>query len=133
MLTSKQALKIMLGLLSIVVLFHVLILIQIIPYTIVWAGKLNTVEEMYVFETVSILINLVLILLLLLKGNYLKNTIPSKILNGILWFFIIVFTLNTVGNLMAKTLFEKLTFTPLTLISAILLYLIVRTPKEKIK
>lgn len=133
MLSSKQAIKIMLGLLSIVVLFHLLILTQLIPYTIVWAGKLNTVEEMYVFETVSILINLILILLLLLKGNYIRNSISPKILNGILWFFVIVFVLNTIGNLTAETLFEKLTFTPLTLISAILLYLIVRTPKEKIK
>ena len=34
-------------------IFHLLILSQIIPFEIVWGGKLKTTEEMYVFESIS--------------------------------------------------------------------------------
>ncbi len=125
-ITNGRALRMMLRLLTIVVIFHLAIITQLIPYTIVWAGKLKTVDEMYAFEAVSIAINIFLIALLLLKGNYIKHSISDKILNIILWLFIAVFAINTLGNLMAETLFEKLIFTPITLLSAILLWIIVR-------
>jgi hypothetical protein len=125
-LTPEKALKMMIGLLIAVVLFHLSVLFQLVPYTIVWAGKLNTLNEMYAFEAVSIAINLFLLLILALKGNYIKHNIAEKWLNGILWFFVVVFALNTVGNLMAETAFEKIVFTPLTLISALLIWIILK-------
>jgi hypothetical protein len=129
-ITKFQALKITIGLLIFVIVFHLAIITQLIPYTIVWAGKLKTVEEMYAFEAVSLSVNLFLITLLLLKGNYIKHSISDKILNTILWVFVVLFVLNTIGNLMAETLFEKLVFTPLTLLSAILIWIILRKDKE---
>lgn len=125
-ISPEKALKFMIGLLVVVVLFHFSILFQIIPYTIVWAGKLNTANEMYAFEATSIAVNLFLILILALKGHYIKHSIPEKWLNGILWFFVVVFALNTIGNLFAKTVFEKVVFTPLTLISAIFIWIILK-------
>lgn len=123
--------KLMLALLTLVMLFHLLVLFQIIPYDIVWAGKLNSIEEMYSFEIMSILVNLILMTTLLLKGNFIKHKISGKIINGIIWFFIILFTLNTIGNLFAKTIFEKVVFTPLTLISVFLLWNIVQLKSNK--
>lgn len=120
------ALIIMLSLLMLVLIFHFLILTQIVPYEIVWAGKLKTKQEMYVFESVSILINSILISTLLIKGNYLKINISEKLINTILWIFVVLFSLNTLGNLTAKTLFEKAVFTPLTAISAFLIFIIVK-------
>jgi len=124
--SKDQALIMIIGLLTAVIVFHMLIIIRIIPYEIVWAGKLKSVNEMYVFEMVSVLVNILLLAVLLLKGNYLKHKINSKIINGILWFFVFVFALNTVGNLMAESFFEKAVFTPLTLILAILIWVIIR-------
>ena len=130
MRTRTLALKIMIALLTAVTLFHISVITQLIPYTIVWAGKLNSLKEMYVFEAFSILSVVFLLTLILLKQYYLKREIESKILNGILWLFIVLFALNTLGNLFAKTMLEKVVFTPLTLISAILIWLIVRKGKE---
>lgn len=129
-ITKDQALKMMLGLLTLVIIFHLAIITQLIPYTIVWAGKLKTDNEMYAFEAVSIAINIFLVVLLLLKGKYIKHGISNKVLNLIVWLFVALFALNTLGNLMAETLFEKLVFTPLTLVSAILLWIIVRKEKN---
>jgi len=116
----------MLSMLILIIVFHALILTQIIPYTIVWAGKLKTINEMYVFEIISISINLLLILLLLLKGRSIQNNSSNKLVNGVLWAFIILFAFNTIGNLTSETLFEKIVFTPLTFISAILLWVVVK-------
>jgi membrane protease YdiL (CAAX protease family) len=116
----------MLVLLTLVLIFHISILTQIVPYDIVWAGKLKTKQEMYVFESVSILINSILISTLLIKGNYLKINISEKLINSILWIFVVLFSLNTLGNLTAKTLFEKAVFTPFTAISAFLIFIIVK-------
>ncbi|MFM8834026.1 MAG: hypothetical protein ACKOEV_10420, partial [Cytophagales bacterium] len=38
--------------------FHLLIVIKVIPYAITWGGRLKTDSEMYLFETVSIGMNL---------------------------------------------------------------------------
>ncbi len=116
----------MLALLCVVIIFHVLVLIQVIPYAIVWAGRMKSVEEMVVFEGLSIAVNVFLIVTLLMKGEYLKTNFPERFLNGIIWFFAILFAVNTIGNLFSKTVFELVVFTPLTFISAFLCWQIVR-------
>jgi hypothetical protein len=127
---QRRGLCAMIGLMMVVIVFHLLIVAQVIPYTIVWAGRLNTVDEMYAFEAVSIAINLLLLIVLLLKGGYIKNQLSHRLLNGFLWFFLVVFALNTIGNLTAETVFEKVVFTPITLLSAIFLWVILRKEKS---
>jgi len=61
MFKNEKAIKLLIGLLSLVIVFHILVLLQIIPYNIAWGGRLKTVQEMYVFEIVSIALNLFLI------------------------------------------------------------------------
>jgi membrane protein implicated in regulation of membrane protease activity len=68
-----------------------------------------------------------------LKAKHIKRNISNKILDAFLWLFVILFAVNTVGNLMAETLFEKLVFTPLTLLSAVLIWMIVRKDKNNKK
>lgn len=130
-MNSKIAIKIMLSILAIVILFHLCILVKIIPYEITWGGRLKNDSEMYVFETISIIINLFLILILLVKGNYLKAFIPMKVVNIALWVFLILFVLNTVGNLFAKTYFEKF-FSIITLASSVIIWIILRNEKNSL-
>lgn len=127
---SKNVIKLYLGLLFLVILFHILILVQIIPYNITWGGRLTNDTEMYVFETISILINLFLFWILLMKGNFIKFIFPIRTINMILWIFFAVFLLNTIGNLFAKTNFEKL-FSILTGISGIFLWKILKKKKQR--
>ena len=111
---------------ALVTVFHALILLRVIPFEITWGGKLKTVEEMYVFETLSILINSFFVFILLQKGEYIRYVMGRKTVNIILWIFFGVFALNTIGNLFAETNFEKY-FTLLTLLSSVLIWLIQRT------
>ncbi len=125
-ISKQQSIKIMLVLLSIFMVFHVLVIIQIIPYTIVWAGKLKSYKDMYEFEGSSIFINLMLILILLARGQYIQLPVSQQFISIVLWLFVLLFALNTIGNLFAKTNFEKFVFTPLTFISSLLLFRIVK-------
>jgi hypothetical protein len=125
---SKYAIKAFLGLLLAVILFHICIILKIIPYDITWGGRLTNDAEMYVFETISILINVLLSWVLLMKGNLVKFKLSNKVVNGILWIFFAIFILNTIGNIFAKTFFEKF-FAILTGLSAILIWNILKEKK----
>ena len=120
--------KILLGLLFTVIIFHICIIMKIIPYNIAWGGRLKNDNEMYVFESISILINLFLSWVLLMKGEFVQFKFPDNIVNLILWIFFGLFILNTVGNIFAKTNFEKL-FALLTGLSAILIWNILKHKK----
>ncbi|MGV8964490.1 MAG: hypothetical protein ACOH2V_14065 [Candidatus Saccharimonadaceae bacterium] len=127
--TAKDiSLKTMIGLLTLLLLFHFCLIAKIIPYEIAWGGRLKNDAQMYIFEIISILINGVLITVLLLKVNYIKHEISEKIINGILWLFVALFALNTIGNILAKTCFEK-SFAVLTFVSALLIWIILKKKK----
>jgi len=124
-LTYKSSIKILLGLLLAVMLFHVAVIVKVIPYNIAWGGRLENDSQMYVFEAVSILINLFFGVVLLMKGDYIKFQFRRKVIDIILWIFLAFFVLNTVGNLLAKTNFEK-SFAVLTFVFAILIWTILK-------
>ena len=107
------------------ILFHICIILKIIPYNIAWGGRLTNDTEMYVFETTSILINIFLSIILLMKGNIIEYKLSDKVITIILWTFFVIFILNTIGNIFAKTTFEQL-FSILTGLSAILIWNIVK-------
>ena len=120
LISQKQAINIMIALLTTVLVFHALVLTGVIPYTIVWAGKINTVAEMRKLEVGSILVNAFAIFILVLKADYVKHRVSVKILDAIIWLLAVLFSLNTIGNLFAESGFELYFFTPITFISAVL-------------
>jgi hypothetical protein len=126
----KNAIKIFLVLLVTVILFHFCIIFKIIPYKIAWGGQLQNDIEMYVFETISISVNAFLSWVLLMKGNYVSYRFLPKVINIILWIFFAVFVLNTIGNMFAKTTFEKF-FTILTALSAFLIWKIIKQSDDQ--
>jgi hypothetical protein len=110
--------NILIGISVLATIFHLLILVRI-----TWGGRLKTVEEMYVFETLSILINSFFIFVLLQKGEYVRFFFGKKTVTIILWVFFTIFVLNTIGNVFSKTNFEKY-FAILTFINSILIWAI---------
>ncbi len=124
----NNAIKIFLGFQIAIILFHLCIIAKIIPYNITWGGRLQNDNEMYVFETISVLINLFLCWIILMKSNLVKYRFPNKVVNVILWIFFVIFVLNTIGNIFAKTFFEK-QFAFLTGAFSILLLIILKKKK----
>jgi len=130
-MNKKVALIIMFFILGIVLIFHFLILTEQIPYDKVWAGKLNSVEEMKSFEIFSILLNVFMLIILSIKYKQLEKETKNKIVDILIWIFTAFFALNTIGNLFAKSMTELILGTFLTLTSSILCFVIVKKKKKK--
>jgi len=126
------AIKLMIGIVVAIILFHLSILVKVVPYEITWGGRLTNDFEMYLFETISLLVNLFLFTLLMVKGKYWKEFIPLRVVNVFLWIFAILFILNTIGNILAKTTFEK-SFAAITLVMSFLLFKILIKTKTKFR
>ncbi|MGK2863033.1 MAG: hypothetical protein ACSLE0_13950 [Chitinophagaceae bacterium] len=58
--------------LSILLIFHHLILVKVIPFDIVWGGKLNDVSQMVLFVTVSVIISLMMIAVIVVDAWIVK-------------------------------------------------------------
>ena len=116
------AATLMLVMLSCAFVFHLLVVSGAIPYGIVWGGRLESASQMYLFEAVSLAVNLAAIAAVGVKAGYIKPLIPKRAATFLLWSLAILFALNTVGNIFAKTTLEAVLFTPLTLMSSVLCY-----------
>jgi hypothetical protein len=106
-------------LLSIFVVFHILVMLKLVPSNIVWGGRLNTPAEMMRMETISVTINLIMIAFAAVRAGILKFRINPNILQVAFWLLFVLFTLNTLGNILSLNTFEKYAFTPVTFLLAI--------------
>jgi len=106
--------------LSCVVLFHFLVLSGAIPFSVVWGGRLESASQMYYFEAVSITINLVVIAIVSIRAGYIKLFMFKRTITFLLLVLVILFALNTVGNVFSNSTLEKILFTPITLICSVL-------------
>ena len=104
---TSIAIKLLVSISILVVLFQFLIVLKFIPHDITWGGRLKTDEQMYSFVSLGILINSFFIFTLLQKGEFINSLFTEKITTILLWIFFAIFILNTIGNLFAKTYFEK--------------------------
>jgi RsiW-degrading membrane proteinase PrsW (M82 family) len=125
-MSKKNALILMFCILGALLILHTLIITEQIPYEKVWAGKLRSVEEMRLFETFSILLNVFILAILILKYNFLQRRKNNRVIDMLIWVFVWLFILNTMGNLFAKSMIELVLGTLVTLASAILCFIIVR-------
>ena|ERR1017187_4968676 len=119
LISERFALYGLIIILSLFVLFHLLVMTGIIPYQIVWGGKFNKPSKMLGYETLSVFIILLMLVIGLVKAQLLKVHIPPIILKIAFWIMFGFFLLNTAGNLMSDNNFERLAFTPVTLILAV--------------
>ena len=63
---TKSRIFLVIALVAAITVFHILIVFGIIPYEYVWGGRLKNDAQMYISETVSIVLNLFLIVVLLM-------------------------------------------------------------------
>ena len=106
--------------LSLLIIFHLLVLVDIVPYQVVWGGRIESKSQLSKFEIFSVCINLFMILLVCVKSGFLKILMNQKVLQISLWLMCVLFVLNTIGNLLSVNMIEKIVFTPITIILAFL-------------
>ena len=123
LISFKAAANINTAVFSILVIAHTAIIIGIlffnyVPIDFLWGGRLKTKGALLQFEIISLVISALCLFFTLIKAKYLS--IPSLVggASRVMWIAFVFFLLNTAGNILAKTNFEKY-FAVITLILAI--------------
>tara|TARA_B100001245_G_C22863461_1_gene415235 strand:+ start:342 stop:839 length:498 start_codon:yes stop_codon:yes gene_type:complete len=123
---------ILIAIFSLLIIFHILIITSVIPYDIVWGSRLSSVNEMIVFEAVSLGLNVVFLGVILMHSQIIKPILPNKVIKGLLWAMMALFILNTLGNLTSDNAFEKIVFTPVTILLSLSLFLVAKSKKSEL-
>lgn len=131
-LNFNQAVLASLFLIGLLILFHLSILIGIIfydyaPIDFLWGGRMKTVEQLLKFEIVSFLISLIFFFLVIIKAKWLDIPKLIGVAHVAMWVLFVIFSLNTIGNLMAITTFEKF----FAIVTGLLAFLLLRIALEK--
>ena len=113
--------NILLVLFGMLFVFHLLVLTGVIPYNIVWAGKIANKTDLIKMETISFLVLILASLVITLRMEYLRLGISPSITRIGIWILFVFFVLNTLGNLTAVNPIEKYGFGLLTILISILL------------
>ena len=116
---------------SLTIVFHLLVLTGIIPYGLVWGGRLQSPADMYRFEAGSIFVNVAFLFIMLANARILRVNLSERILTFFLFFMAFLFLLNTVGNLLSNNPQEKLIFTPITAIIFGLTVVLIRHKRKE--
>ncbi|HZW70376.1 MAG TPA: hypothetical protein VFF57_05845 [Hanamia sp.] len=114
-ISESAAAKSLLALLSAIMLFHVLVIINVIPYEIIWGGRIRNRRELINLELISIIVNAIMIFVLLIRTGMVGFSITRRWMRLLFWIMFAFFLLNTLGNLVSLNQVEKFIFTPITL------------------
>jgi hypothetical protein len=122
LISVSLASKIIITINSIAVLMHVLILLHILPQDFVWGGRLKSEEDLILFESISIVMQILFILMIAAKAGYVSKGRFKKTVNVGTWVLFGMMVLNTIGNLASNSGFETMVMTPLTILLALLVF-----------
>jgi len=118
-ITARFATNALLIIFSLVIIFHVLVLSGIVPFDMVWGGRLQSKEQMITFELTSIAINIMMLTIVTIHAGVVKVNINKKVLKTALWLMFVLFLFNTLGNLLSVNVMEKIIFTPITILLSV--------------
>jgi hypothetical protein len=115
-LSLKMAANGILAILFLVTVFHLLVITGIIPIDIVWGGNLRGKQQLWLMESVSIAMNMVMMLFVLAYAGIIGMKPGTTTVKVGFWIMFVLFALNTLGNILAKKPMETFVFAPLTLL-----------------
>ena len=111
-LSFRRATQLSMVIFSLLCIFHLIVIVGIIlfdyvPKEYLWGGRIETRDEFLKFEIISLLVSIFCVLIILIRSQSLRISGLLGFSRIALWLLFVLFLLNTVGNLIAKTTFEK--------------------------
>ena len=120
LVSAKLAGNILLAALGVLSVFHILVLLRVIPADIVWGGMIQGSQaNLIMLETIALLVTLLFMLIIAAKTGYMQAGRLSGAINVGMWLIFVFLLLNTLGNLASGVSFENLVFAPITIILAL--------------
>ena len=128
LISAQTAGNVLLALFGLLVAFHILIVFNLLPSTIVWGGRAGSSPNLGTFLVISLVLNVLFAIVVAAKMGYIEVGSLSKVLNIVLWIIFAYLILNTAGNRASHSSFETLLFTPITIVAA---FLVLRLALER--
>ncbi len=122
LISIRLASNIIITINTIALLMHVLILLKIMPYDFVWGGLLKSEADLIIFESISIVVQTVFILIIAVKAGYVLKGKFKRTVNIGTWVMFGLMVLNTIGNVVSISGLETMVMTPLTSVLALLVF-----------
>jgi hypothetical protein len=118
LISVKIAGNVLLISLGLLLVFHVLVLLGIVPADIIWGGQANS-ANLIALEIVAMIVTLFFGFIIASKMGYVKAGKLAIVENIAVWLVFIFLLLNTLGNLASGISTESLIFAPITLVLAL--------------
>lgn len=119
-ISARLAGNILLAASGLLFVFHILVLLRVLPADIVWGGRIQGVpENLLVLEIIALLITSFFMLIIAAKVGYLQAGKLSGAVNIGVWLIFAFLILNTLGNLASGVSFENLIAAPITIVLAL--------------
>lgn len=121
LISANLAGNILLIFMGLLVVFHILILLGVMPANIIWGGQFeDRSNEFIIVEVVSLLLTLAFAIIIAAKTGYIKAGNFGKIVSIGMWVIFAYFILNTIGNFASGVAAENWFFAPITIALAVL-------------
>lgn len=114
LISAKLARNILIIFMTLLIVFHILVLFKLIPPEIIWGGQLNgNPNQFFLMEIIAIVITVIFILVI--EAKFRKSIKFSKLVNICVWIIFAYLLLNTLGNFTSEQFFENTILAPITL------------------
>lgn len=120
LISIRLASNIIITINTVALLMHALILLKIIPYDFVWGGRLESESDLIIFESMSIVVQILFISIIAVKAGYIFKGKFKKTVKVGTWVMFGIMVLNTIGNLFSNSGLETIVMTPITILLALL-------------
>lgn len=121
LISTKLAGNILLISFGLLMIFHVLVLLNVLPPNIVWGGQAGTSpDNLLTLEIIALSVTAFMAFIVALKIGYFPAGRFKTAINVAVWFVFAYLLLNTLGNLASGVSAENFVFAPITLILALL-------------
>jgi len=118
LISAKLAGNVLLFSLGLLLLFHILVLLKIIPASIMWGGQANA-GNIVMLEIVALVVTLFFGYVIAAKTGYVQVGKFGGMVKILVWIIFLFLVLNTLGNLASGISAENFIFAPITLILAL--------------
>lgn len=122
-ISAKLAGIILLVAFGLLIGFHGLGLMGIIPTDAVWGGQMaDSPAKLMLFKLIALLVTVIFAVIIAAKLSYFNIGKLYKVASIGVWVIFWYLILNTIGNLASNVALERLIFTPITVLLALCAY-----------
>ena len=122
LISFKLAGKITITIIVLLIIFHILVLLGVVPSNIVWGGQIAEKATVMRHEILRLLVSFIFLAIIIEKLNQNKITKFKKLHNIAFWFIIVFFVICSIVKLTSAVTLEKIIFIPVTVILSVLLF-----------